>query len=181
MEEFIDVYIYRPIGYRVALLARILGLLPNHVTIASGLCGIIAGHFFYYDNWLLLIAGIILAVVSEILDCADGQLARLTGHFSQVGRILDGFFDNLKFISIYSHVATKIYNQTGYWWIFAVAFLSAESHSLQSAYADDCRNAYLYFAIDPEKSELHRTTDLSRLYASMCWKKNPLKIALLKI
>ena len=51
-EETIDLWFYRPIGYRWALLFQKLGITPNVVTIASIFIGIAAGVLFYFDDFL---------------------------------------------------------------------------------------------------------------------------------
>lgn len=56
---------------------------------------------FYFDNIIYTICGILLLIFANILDCVDGQLARLTGIKSAIGRILDGFAGDLWFASIY--------------------------------------------------------------------------------
>ena len=57
-EETIDIYFYRPIGFRIALLCRYLGITPNPVTIASIFIGVAAGILFYYETFTLSYIGI---------------------------------------------------------------------------------------------------------------------------
>ena len=89
-EEFIDIHFYRPIGYRWALLFRRLGISPNSVTIASIFIGIASGICFYPHDLTINIIGMLLLVWANSYDSADGQLARMTGQKSALGRILDG-------------------------------------------------------------------------------------------
>src|SRR3984893_2252500 len=91
VEETLDVWIYRPLGYQLARAARLLGLTPNAVTAIGGLLGILAGHLFLYRGWVPSAWGIALLVTSEAFDSADGQLARLSGPYSKLGRILEWF------------------------------------------------------------------------------------------
>ena len=78
-EVWIDLVVYRPIGYRWALLFRRLGVTPNAITIASIFLGIAAGILFYYNDLLINIIGMCLLVWANMYDSADGQLARRTG------------------------------------------------------------------------------------------------------
>ena len=103
VEETLDVWFYRPLGYQIARAASRLRLTPNAVTAMGGLLGILAGHLFLYRGWVPAASGIALLVTSEAFDSADGQLARLTGQYSRLGRILDGLASNLVFTSIYVH------------------------------------------------------------------------------
>jgi hypothetical protein len=48
-------------------------------------------------------------MVADILDCTDGQLARMTGKKSKVGRILDGLAGFVWFTPIYLGMAWRFY------------------------------------------------------------------------
>src|SRR6266550_3975985 len=74
---------------------------PAAVTLLAGICGIIAGHLYYYRDLRINIAGMVLHVCSNVLDNADGQLARLTRRESRKGRIIDSIADHLVFVSTY--------------------------------------------------------------------------------
>ncbi|MDE6381887.1 MAG: CDP-alcohol phosphatidyltransferase family protein, partial [Muribaculaceae bacterium] len=106
-EEHIDLYFYRPIGYAWAVLARRLGITPNAITIASIFLGVGAGICFYYDNIWINIAGALLLIWADSFDSADGQLARMTGQYSRVGRILDGVSGDLWFAAIYVAICLR--------------------------------------------------------------------------
>ena len=53
--------------------------------------------------------GVVLLMIGDILDCVDGQLARLTGKKSHVGRILDGITGFVWFIPIYLALVWRFY------------------------------------------------------------------------
>ena len=89
-EEFIDIHFYSPLGYLWALFFKKLGISPNAITIASIFLGVGAGVCFYFDDIVTNIIGIFLLIWADTYDSADGQLARLTGQKSEIGRILDG-------------------------------------------------------------------------------------------
>lgn len=89
-EEFIDIHFYRPIGYRWALFFNKLGVSPNAITVASIFIGIAAGICFYYQSLTINIIGMLLLIWANSYDSADGQLARMTGKKTPLGRILDG-------------------------------------------------------------------------------------------
>ena len=167
IEETLDVYFYRPLGYGVARISKVLRLTPNAVTIISIFIGMAAGHLFYYRDFVINLWGIFLWVVADVLDSADGQLARMTNNKSKFGRILDGLATNLIFVSMYLHLFARMLNM-GYspWW-FLFVLAGGLSHSVQSALADYYRNAYLKFVVDPMKSELHRSSDVRKEYDAM--------------
>ena len=89
VEEPIDLWFYRPVGFRVALLGRRLHWTPNQITIASIFLGIGCGILCYPQDLGLNLLAIVLLILADIGDSADGQLARLTRQYSQLGRILE--------------------------------------------------------------------------------------------
>ncbi|MBL1213302.1 MAG: CDP-alcohol phosphatidyltransferase family protein [Ignavibacteriae bacterium] len=171
-EEFLDKIFYRPIGYLMAVASKYLGLTPNVITIISIFVGVAAGHFFYYTDLSLNIYGMLLLIIAEALDSADGQLARITDSKSKIGRILDGFGGNLWFISIYIHLCFRYIDGGGTYWIFLLAIVAGISHSAQSAMADYFRNFYVYFAIGKTQSEIDESSLLQKDYKKLAWSKN---------
>src|SRR5436853_382468 len=117
------------------------------VTRASLIHCVAAGHFFWYSRPWLNAIGVALFVISDVLDSADGQLARLRGKSTRMGRILDGLADTGRFVSLYAHLGARLY-MAGWGWRGPLLSLAAIlSHSYQAAAADYIRQAYLYFAI----------------------------------
>lgn len=173
-EEWLDIHFYRPLGYLSAKAALYFDTTPNIISLTGMFAGIIAGHLFYYTDLLYTCIGIILLTFSEVMDSADGQLARMTNQKSTLGRILDGFASNLIFISIYFHLSLRIASH-GSPLVWLAALLAATSHSIQCAAADRYRNGYVNFVISPEKSELASSEVLKEQYRKLTWNKEPLK------
>ena len=122
-ENKIDRIFYRPIGFRIARMLRGTGITPNMVTVVSIFVGAAVGFFFYHDDLIYNVCGILLLVCANILDCVDGQLARLTGIKSAIGRILDGFAGDIWFTCIYVGFALRLSHDYGTDWFFALAVL----------------------------------------------------------
>lgn len=161
-EEKIDMIFFRPLGLRLALVARQIGMTPNAITILSIFSGVLAGHLFYYNNIYINIIGVILLVMSGVLDSADGQLARMTGTCSRIGRVLDGIAGYLWFVSIYFHLFLRFVPAQGsplFYTLFAAGILS---HSVQSAMADYYRNAHLFFVFG--NGEFDNTGNLKKQF-----------------
>lgn len=176
-EEHIDLYFYRPIGYAWALLARKIGVTPNVITIASIFLGIGAGVCFYFDNLWINIAGALLLIWADSFDSADGQLARMTGQYSRVGRILDGISGDLWFAAIYvaiclREVVTSTFFIDHHWVIWVMAVVTGVCHAVQAAMADYYRQFHLFFLRGKEGSELDSTSELKEKYAVLSWGKN---------
>ena len=134
-ENFIDRIFYRPIGFQIARALRNTGVTPNMITIISIFVGAATGFLFYQDEFIYTVYGIICLICANILDCVDGQLARLTGIKSKIGRILDGLAGDIWFASIYIGLALRLSHQTGCYWFFALAVMSALASSSTSSLA----------------------------------------------
>ncbi|MGE5430307.1 MAG: CDP-alcohol phosphatidyltransferase family protein [Syntrophomonadaceae bacterium] len=172
VEEFLDIYFYRPLGFLIAKISWKLGLKPNGITFISMIVGVTGGHLLFYRNTQLNLYGILLLILAETFDSADGQLARLTDFRSRYGRIFDGFAGNLIFMSTYIHLGLRIIASGGTWWVFPLIVISGVCHSYQSAMADYYRNGYLHFVISVKKGEIDKHKEVARRFRSLSWRKD---------
>lgn len=172
VEEPIDLWFYRPVGFRVALLGRRFHWTPNQITIVSIFLGIGCGILCYpQDLWLNLLA-IVLLILADIGDSADGQLARLTHQYSQLGRILDGAAGDFWFAAIYIGIALRLTPEWGIWaWIMAI--VTGACHSQQAAMADYYRQFHLLCVKGKGGSELDDAKDVARQYDETSFRENP--------
>lgn len=97
-EEWLDVHFTRPVGLAFALFWERLHVHPNAITVMSIFLGLGAGYMFYFTDVWHNVAGIALLMLANFCDSTDGQLARLTGQKTLVGRVLDGFSGDLWFL-----------------------------------------------------------------------------------
>ena len=69
------------------------------------------GSWYYSGSWGLWmnIIAILLLCLADIFDCTDGQLARMTGKKSRLGRILDGVAGFVWFVPIYHAMVYRFY------------------------------------------------------------------------
>lgn len=176
-EENIDLAFYRPIGFAWAYLFRRLGVTPNAVTIASIFLGVGAGVLFYYPALWLNAIGMFLLVWANSFDSADGQLARLTGNYSPLGRILDGLSGDMWFATIYVAICLRenafspLFG-THPWLIWLLAVAAGTCHAKQAAVADYYRQFHLYFVKGERGSELDSAAVLAARLHDMPWRGN---------
>lgn len=176
-EEHIDLAFFRPVGFAWACLFRKLHITPNAVTIASIFLGIAGGICFYPTNIWINIGGILLLILAGTLDCADGQLARLTHQQSKIGRILDGVAGDLWFIAIYAAICVRTNETVGFferhhWVIWVMGSVNGACHMAQAAIADRYRQLHLFFVKGDSGSELDSSIDIANNYLSLSWRKN---------
>ena len=122
-EDWLDLHVIRLFSYYCAVFFAKFDIHPNTVTIWSMVIGAVSawffaqGSFFYGDNTygdttlglVYNIIAIVLLMVADVLDCTDGQLARMTGKKSRLGRILDGLAGFAWFLPIYHALVYRFY------------------------------------------------------------------------
>lgn len=97
VEEPVDLLIHRPLGYLIARLAYPTAISPDALTLLSMAVGISSGVCVAlafganHSQWMPMAAS--LFVLSAVIDCSDGQLARMRQSSSRYGRMLDGAVD----------------------------------------------------------------------------------------
>ena len=191
-ENWLDRVFYRPVGFKIALLLRSTPITPNIITIISIFVGVAACLLFYPDNNLLInLLGFLLLIFANILDCVDGQLARITGIKSKIGRILDGFCGDIWFLTFYLvicfrllHGNERILSSFGVewgWWVFLVALVSAYSHFNQAAMVDYYKTLHLHFLGGGKDSEFEDAASVKAHFQTLTWKKEPISKAFLKL
>jgi hypothetical protein len=181
VEGVLDLYFYRPIGFRLAQFFAKIEMTPAGVTLLGGVFGIIAGHLFYYRNLRANVVGMALLVFANALDNADGQLARLTHRESRDGRIIDSVADHLVFVSIYVHLALRYLVVGASPAICLLALAAGISHALQGAAADYYRTTYLYFATNRSRIELDSSSVLGSRFQELSWCDEPWRKFLLTL
>src|SRR5262249_61396535 len=77
VEGALDVYFYRPLGFRFAEFFAQLKVTPAGVSLRAGLCGVMAGHLFFFRNLGLNIPGLVFHFFANALHNSDGHLRTL--------------------------------------------------------------------------------------------------------
>ena len=165
VDEPADRYCHRPFAHVLvrALLAlpKMVVPTPTAITVMSLLVGWLAAAFmwdglafgtvswngdasdmiFDYGRSTSLLAAGALMFTSIVLDCADGQLARLTGQTSQIGRFIDGIADMLV-ISAYCCVTCVTHGRSRGLYGLLLAVVSCISLQQHVLYYDKARIAF---------------------------------------
>lgn len=180
-EEFLDLWFYRPLGFRCALFFRNRHIHPNIVTIISILLGAGAGICFAQENLRWNILGMLLLMWANLYDSTDGQLARITGQKTRWGRILDGFAGDVWFFFIYAAIAVRTTFQPipfapEYQWGVLIwimcSFAGFWVHGSQCQLADYYRNIHLYFINEVNGNEFDNSDAQRQQFKETSWKGN---------
>ena len=174
-EEWLDVWFTRPIGLVFALLWNKLGIHPNVITIVSFFLGAAAGWMFHYTDLLHNLYGVALLMLANFCDSTDGQMARLSGKKTLLGRVLDGFSGDVWFFCIYVGIVVRLWHQTipgtttqwGVWGFMLAAVAGFLCHAPQSSLADYYRQIHLYFLLGKEGSELDTSIQQRQILESL--------------
>ena len=196
-EEWLDTVWTRPIGYRWALLFKRWGVHPNTVTILSVIIGVASAFFFAHGSYrtegmrglTYNIIGVMLLAWANFYDSADGQLARMTGKKSLLGRILDGAAEDVWFFFLYCCVVIRyfLYHDLEFQWlgianttqnvliVFSILFVVGWfngicCHGWHCMLADYYRQIHLFFLKGKAGSELDNSVQQQKQYESIPWK-----------
>lgn len=105
-----DKIIGRPISSVIVYFILPLRITPNQVSVISYLIAGLAGvAFVSCRGYLGLMLATILLYIAYILDCADGQLARIKNMQSEAGHLLDCLIDAAKALIVVCAVSLRIY------------------------------------------------------------------------
>jgi phosphatidylglycerophosphate synthase len=90
--DFISNYFYQQISFLITKNIYKTEITPNQITVLSLIFGLLSSFFIYYHY---IVSGIIFLNISFILDCVDGQLARVKHMQSDFGMWLDNISDRV--------------------------------------------------------------------------------------
>ncbi len=105
-------FVARPVAAVLIPLLAHTRVTPNQITFASLAVFLAAGGLLLaWPGHLGLILAVVVLELSYVLDCVDGQLARLRGTSSPVGAHLDFLMDELKAFVLVACVGTRLWQQ----------------------------------------------------------------------
>jgi len=105
LEGFIDRYFNRKCSRWLTHWFLQTPLTPNAVTLLATAVGLVAAGAFAVGGYLAGIVGALLFQLSAILDCCDGEVARIKFMESPFGEQLDIILDNVVHIALFAGMA----------------------------------------------------------------------------
>jgi CDP-alcohol phosphatidyltransferase len=132
VEEVLDLVLYRPLALVFVRFVYKTPLTPNGVTFMSLLSGLAAAFFFSQGTVSGMAWGGIWYAIANVLDCSDGQLARLQGSGTPLGRLVDGVVDWVISVAIFVGLGMGLQRSTGdlsVWWIVSAAGITSALHA----------------------------------------------------
>ena len=117
-EGFVDRHFNRKLSRWFTRVFIALGWSPNAITIAATAVGLLAAGGFAVGTYAAGVGAALLFQLAAVIDCSDGEVARLTFTDSPFGAWLDIALDNVVHMAIFGGIAVGAYLQaTGNAWI----------------------------------------------------------------
>jgi phosphatidylglycerophosphate synthase len=107
-----DGYLDRLVSRRLSpVVTRLLlptPITPNAVTVFGTVVGVAGGLLIGSAGTAGIVAGVLCLLASGVLDCSDGELARLRGESSRLGHVLDIAGDTVVSIALLAGIVLRL-------------------------------------------------------------------------
>lgn len=114
-DEPLDAYVNRPLAQQLVRLLLPTPVTPNQLTFGSLVLGTVAGVAIGLADpsrpWLAPLGALTL-LLSMVLDCGDGQLARARGGGTVLGRIIDGYADYWVALVVHVGILVQVFKSS---------------------------------------------------------------------
>ena len=183
VEEILDLIFYRPLAFVFVKIIKNTGITPNQVTLWAMILGVIGGVFLATGVQSLFVYAAILFILYDVLDCADGQLARINKNGTPIGRVLDGLSDYVVNLIAYMGIGFGFAQNTdnpAIWWLLMIA--AGLSNVFHASLLDYYRNRFLDIklsrksVLDEELREFSEEYEQLKEYPGNAGKKMLLRI-----
>lgn len=175
VEELIDLFVHRPLAHLIARAAYPTAVTPDQLTMLSMFVGIAAG----WCTWTslargatFLAAGGLLLIASAVVDCSDGQLARMRQSSSRFGRMLDGLVDAIVQAAVIPPVIAHLWLEhrghpgEALLWV-TLGLVAAGTGAVHTTLYDHFKNVYLVHTQPTRREGNDDPEDVEAHYAGM--------------
>lgn len=133
-DGFFSVFFLRKFSKILTWVAVKIGATPNQVTLVSFAIGLFSAYSFAQASFWWMFLGAVLLQLSIIVDCVDGELARYTRKFSQLGAWLDAVTDRVKEYMVFLGMAIGAQKEGRDLWIPALLMMLIQTFRHLSDY-----------------------------------------------
>jgi phosphatidylglycerophosphate synthase len=112
-EGFVDRYFNRRVSQWCTRVFLALGWSPNAITILATVVGLLAAAGFAMGSYAAGVGAAVLFQCAAVIDCSDGEVARLTFTESPFGAWLDIALDNVVHMAIFGGIAVGAAKASG--------------------------------------------------------------------
>lgn len=108
-ESFVDHFFNRKISRWVSPIFLTANISPNAITVFAAVVGLVAAASFSVGTYSAGIIAALLFQMAAVIDCCDGEVARLTFTESLFGAWLDIVMDNVVHMAIFGGIAVGLF------------------------------------------------------------------------
>ena len=108
-DELINIYLLRPLAAIIIWLVYPTSITPNHITLLAILTGLGAAWLYSVNTAASIAIAGLLVTLKDILDDADGQLARAKQMYSRPGRFLDSIGDFVVDLALFAAITEVVF------------------------------------------------------------------------
>ena len=101
LEELPDLVFFRPLAFLLVKLLVRFPVTPNQISLSTIAIGFVTGVILSFGGHRHFILGAILYGFANVVDCADGMLARLKKNGTMIGKTVDAAADGITTSLVY--------------------------------------------------------------------------------
>jgi phosphatidylglycerophosphate synthase len=123
-------WVLRPLSVPVSALALNLCISANTVSYISALFSIGGGILFSLNGFILPLAGALALNFFSVMDCVDGNIARITKTAAPWGAWADAVMGFVAYTAVFLATGVYLYQRTRWWPFLLVAGVTASANLL---------------------------------------------------
>jgi phosphatidylglycerophosphate synthase len=133
-DELINIYFLRPLAAVIVWLVYPTRITPNQLTLAAIVVGCAAAGVYLGNTPTMVALAGLLVTAKDVLDDADGQLARAKQLYSRRGRFLDSIGDVVVDIAVFAAITYVVYQSSPTIMVIVLGILSLLGITLRVSY-----------------------------------------------
>jgi phosphatidylglycerophosphate synthase len=108
-DGLVDRHFNRPVGRVLSKLLIHTPVTPNQISVFATLVGVLSAYCFAVGHWRAAVLGAVLLQLSAIIDCVDGDVARVVFKESPLGKWLDLVGDQVVHLSVFAALGVGLW------------------------------------------------------------------------
>jgi len=154
-DGYITRVFFRPLSLQLTRYLINLGVTPNQISLFVLFLEILSVYFIIRGGYSSMVLGSFLFLLSSIIDCCDGENARLTCRVTRFGTIFDVSADAFLFVTFFAALPLGVYRTTDEKvWLYLGAFGLLSMVSFYLIMVNHARKSGIGFNITPIAREV---------------------------
>lgn len=107
-DGFVDAFFNRPVGRLLSKFLVSTFVTPNQISVFATLLGVLSGLLFAVGEYVPALVAAVLLQISAVIDCVDGDVARVAYKESVLGKWLDIVGDQVVHVTVFVGVGVGL-------------------------------------------------------------------------